>query len=108
MAKKLVVVGMDGDDDPADPGMPEKGLDRVRDDRPAADRAVLLRPVGAAGPLAAAGRDDHDGRLCPACVPMPSCHGETHSRSCYPKTSGFPESAAISTLLPGCAPAETV
>ena len=54
---------MNGDDDAADPGVTEKGLDRVGYDRAPADLTILFGPVRRAGPLAAAGRDNDDGGL---------------------------------------------
>ena len=59
---------MDGDHDPADPGMTEESLDRMGADRVASDRAILFRPVGLAGPLSAAGGDDDDGGFVGLCV----------------------------------------
>jgi nifR3 family TIM-barrel protein len=58
--------------------MGEERLDRVGDDRSAADWPILFRPVGLAGALAPTGGDDDDGGLVPL---LPAkcrgrrCHG---------------------------------
>ena len=62
--EQIAVIGVDGHDDRPDRRMRQEGVERARDDRAAADAAVLLGPSRLAGAFAAAGRDDHHGDLC--------------------------------------------
>lgn len=63
VTKQIAIVGMDGDDNPADRRMRAKDVERARDDGAAADPAVLFRSLGLTGPFAAPRRDDHHGDL---------------------------------------------
>ena len=99
--EKLIVVRMNGDDDAAYPGMTEKRLERMRYDWSPADLTVLLRPVGGAGPLATARRDDDDSRLFQPCF-RTMLHGETHSRAAIRKPEDLRRRRNFA-VVPGCA-----
>ena len=77
LPEQLVVVGVDGDDNLAGSRMGKKHLQRMRNDRTAADVLVLLRAVGLPGTSAAAGGDDHHGNpTCRARVFACVSHGD--------------------------------
>jgi hypothetical protein len=67
--------------------MVEKGIESVRNHRVAADAAVLFRPFGRAGALAAAGRDKDNGN------PVFGC-GWLHGLSTIRQSMGKPAQSA--------------
>ena len=91
--EQLVVVGVYGDDYPPDPrDAPRKAWIVWAMTGSPADRAVLLRAVGLAGPLAASGGDDDDcDAFAGSAASDPSCMAETHSRDRSRENQWIPE-----------------